>query len=96
MRPEFSVWEVASTTYKGAHFAVYPPDLITKPVLSCCPPEGVVVDPFMGSGTTGEVAKINHRKYIGFELNPEYARLAEQRIASVSVASLGKFLDTVA
>jgi len=84
---------IASTTYKGAHFAVYPPDLITKPVLSCCPVDGIVVDPFMGSGTTGEVAKANQRKYVGFELNPEYAALAQQRIASVSGASLGKFLD---
>jgi site-specific DNA-methyltransferase (adenine-specific) len=93
MRPEFSVWEVASTTYKGAHFAVYPPDLIVKPVLSCCPMDGIVVDPFMGSGTTGEVARANERKYIGFELNPEYARLAEQRISSVLSASLSEFFE---
>jgi site-specific DNA-methyltransferase (adenine-specific) len=93
-RPEFSVWNVASTTYKGAHFAVYPPDLITKPVLSCCPVDGIVVDPFMGSGTTGEVAKANQRNYIGFELNAEYAKLAQQRISPVSGGSLSKFLDS--
>ena len=72
-RPEFDTWNVPSVTYKGAHFAVYPPDLIEKPILSCCPEQGIVIDPFMGSGTTGEVAKLNNRRYIGLELNPEYA-----------------------
>mgnify|MGYP005731698835 FL=1 len=55
-RPEFDTWNVPSVTYKGAHFAVYPPELIEKPILSCCPEQGIVIDPFMGSGTTGEVA----------------------------------------
>ena len=84
MRPEFTVWEVPSTTYKGAHFAVYPPELIQKPILSCCPIGGIVVDPFMGSGTTGEVAKLNDRNYIGFELNEEYATLSQERIKRAS------------
>jgi len=82
-RPEFDTWNVPSVTYKGAHFAVYPPDLIEKPILSCCPEQGIVIDPFMGSGTTGEVAKLNNRKYIGLELNPEYAILANERISKV-------------
>ena len=74
-RPEFDTWDIPSVTYKGAHFAVYPPELIEKPILSCCPEQGIVIDPFMGSGTTGEVAKLNNRRYIGLELNPEYAIL---------------------
>ena len=82
-RPEFDTWNVPSVTYKGAHFAVYPPELIEKPILSCCPEQGIVVDPFMGSGTTGEVAKLNNRRYIGLELNPEYAILANERISKV-------------
>ena len=82
-RPEFDTWNVPSVTYKGAHFAVYPPELIEKPVLSCCPEQGIVIDPFMGSGTTGEVAKLNNRRYIGLELNPEYAILANERISKV-------------
>ena len=82
-RPEFDTWNVPSVTYKGAHFAVYPPELIEKPILSCCPEQGIVIDPFMGSGTTGEVAKLNNRKYIGVELNPEYAILANERISKV-------------
>jgi DNA modification methylase len=80
MRPEFTVWNVSSTTYNGAHFAVYPPDLIEKPIKTCCPDDGIVIDPFMGSGTTGEVAVNSNKKYIGFELNPDYAALAEKRI----------------
>ena len=82
-RPEFDTWSVPSVTYKGAHFAVYPPELIEKPILSCCPEQGIVIDPFMGSGTTGEVAKLNNRRYIGLELNPEYAILANERISKV-------------
>ena len=57
MRPEFDTWDIPSVTYKGAHFAVYPPELIEKPILSCCPEQGIVIDPFMGSGTTAMVAK---------------------------------------
>ena len=79
-RPEFTVWDVPATTYKGAHFAVYPPELIEKPILTTCPPGGIVLDPFMGSGTTGLVAASNNRHYIGCELNKEYAELAEKRI----------------
>ena len=82
-RPEFDTWDIPSVTYKGAHFAVYPPELIEKPILSCCPEQGIVIDPFMGSGTTGEVAKLNNRRYIGLELNPEYAILANERISKV-------------
>ena len=82
-RPEFDTWDIPSVTYKGAHFAVYPPELIEKPILSCCPEQGIVVDPFMGSGTTGEVAKLNNRRYIGLELNTEYAILANERISKV-------------
>jgi site-specific DNA-methyltransferase (adenine-specific) len=80
MRPTFTVWDVPSTTYKGAHFAVYPPELVKMPILSTCPEGGVVLDPFMGSGTTGVVAKQHNRNYIGCELNEEYAGLAQKRI----------------
>ncbi len=83
MRPEFDTWDIPSVTYKGAHFAVYPPELIEKPILSCCPEQGIVIDPFMGSGTTGEVAKLSNRRYIGVELNPEYVILANERISKV-------------
>jgi DNA modification methylase len=67
---------------------VYPPDLIERPILSTCPPNGIVIDPFMGSGTTAVVAKNNDRQYIGCELNSEYAELAEKRIKESVVSTL--------
>lgn len=53
-------------------------------ILAGCPKQGIVLDPFMGSGTTGAVAKGLNRQYIGIELNEEYCRLAEERIKKVS------------
>lgn len=67
-----SIWRVATSKFKGAHFATFPPELITPCILAGCPVDGWVLDPFMGSGTTGEVAVQNERNFIGFELNPEY------------------------
>ena len=90
-RPMFSVWDISGSSYKGAHFAVYPPELIERPILSTCPPNGIVIDPFMGSGTTAVVAKNNDRKYIGCELNSEYAELAEKRIKESVVSTLKEY-----
>jgi site-specific DNA-methyltransferase (adenine-specific) len=58
-----------------------PLELIDRMILASCPPDGLVFDPFMGSGTTAISAKRNKRNYVGFELNPEYCRIAEQRLA---------------
>ena len=80
-RPKFTVWDVSSKGYKGAHFAVYPQELVTDPILSSSPEGGVVLDPFMGSGTTALVAMANSRNFIGFEVNMEYQKLALERIA---------------
>ena len=91
-RPKFTVWDISTTSYKGSHFAVYPPELIEIPILSTCPPNGIVIDPFMGSGTTAVVAKNNERQYIGCELNPEYAELSEKRISESVVSSLKNFI----
>ena len=74
------VWSVSTNGYKGAHFAVYPPKLIEPCVLAGCPDGGTVLDPFSGSGTTGVVALNNQKKYIGIELNPEYATISHERI----------------
>jgi len=74
------VWTVATNGYKGAHFAVYPPKLIEPCILAGCPDGGIVLDPFSGSGTTGVVALNNQKKYIGIELNPEFAELSHKRI----------------
>jgi DNA modification methylase len=81
-RNKRSVWTVNLKPYGGAHFATYPPELITPCVLAGCPEGGMVFDPFTGSGTTGAVALKWGRKFIGCELNPEYVKLAETRIAN--------------
>jgi DNA modification methylase len=75
-----SVWTVNTKGYRGAHFAVYPETLIEPCVLAGCPVGGTVFDPFTGSGTTAVVALKNERNYIGTELNPEYVKIAENRI----------------
>jgi DNA modification methylase len=75
-----SVWTVNVKGYKGAHFATFPLDLITPCVLAGCPEGGTVLDPFTGSGTTAVAALTNRRNFVGCELNPDYAKLAEDRI----------------
>ena len=79
-RNKRSVWTVNTKPYKGSHFATYPPKLIEPCILAGCPKGGVVLDPFMGSGTTAFVALLNDRQYLGCELNPEYAELQKRRI----------------
>jgi len=81
-RNKRSVWTVTTKPYKEAHFATFPEDLILPCVLAGCPEKGVILDPFNGAGTTGVVAKKNNRDYIGIELNPEYIKIAEKRIAN--------------
>ena len=80
MRNKRAVWKVNTASFKDAHFAVYPPKLIEPCILAGCPDGGIVLDPFSGSGTTGVVALNNNKKYIGIELNPEFAELSHQRI----------------
>ena len=79
-RNKRSVWSVNVRPYKEAHFATFPTELITPCVLAGCPKDGTILDPFGGSGTTGQVAIENGRNAILLELNPEYVKLAEQRI----------------
>lgn len=75
-----SVWTVPTKPYTGAHFAVFPDSLITPCVQAGTKPGDIVLDPFFGSGTTGEVALRLGRQFIGFEINPEYIKLAEKRL----------------
>lgn len=79
-RNKRTVWSINTKPFKEAHFAVFPPDLIKPCILAGCPEGGVVIDPFIGSGTTGMVAKELNRNYIGIELNPTYSEMAEKRI----------------
>jgi len=91
-RNKRSVWTVNTKGYKGAHFAVYPEDLILPCVLAGCPKDGTVFDPFTGSGTTAVVALKHGRNYIGTELNPEYVKIAEDRIKESVPQTLSDFL----
>lgn len=76
-----SVWTVATRPYKGAHFATFPPALIEPCILAGSRPGDIVLDPFMGSGTTAAVALQHGRQYLGCELNPEYGPLQAERIS---------------
>ena len=76
------VWNINTKPFKGAHFAVFPEELIETPIKAGCPKGGVVMDIFSGAGTTGVVAKKLGREFIGIELNPEYMEMAEKRIAN--------------
>jgi DNA modification methylase len=90
VRNKRSVWTIPTKPFKEAHFAVFPPDLIEPCILAGCPAGGVVLDPFMGSGTTGMVAAMYQRNFIGFELNPEYCKMAEKRIANKVITKSAK------
>lgn len=82
-----SVWTVTTKPFKDAHFATYPEDLIVPCILAGCPEGGLVLDPFMGAGTTALVSKKLGRNYVGFELNEEYKKIAEKRLTK----TLGMF-----
>jgi DNA modification methylase len=75
-----SVWTIATAPYKGAHFATFPPELVQPCILAGCPAGGTVLDPFMGSGTVGQVAIETGRNWLGVELKPGYIELAWKRI----------------
>ena len=84
-RNRHSVWNVATKPYSGAHFAVFPTELIEPCILAGAPVGGIVLDPFMGSGTTAQVAQDLGRQYIGCELNPAYEKLQKKRTAQTSL-----------
>ena len=75
-----SVWSITNKPYKGAHFATYPPDLIEPCILAGSEKGDIILDPFMGSGTTAMVAKSLGRDYIGCELHEDYGNLIQKRV----------------
>lgn len=75
-----TVWDVNTQPYPGAHFATFPSNLVLPCVLSASKPNDIVLDPFLGSGTTASVASQHDRRFIGIELNPEYLDLAINRL----------------
>ena len=78
-RNKRDVWTINLKPDLSAHFAVFPEDLIKPCILAGCPRDGVVLDPFMGSGTTARMATMMNRNYIGFELNPEYVMIGQNK-----------------
>jgi len=80
-RNKRAVWTIGTGRFTGNHFAVFPEKLIETPIQAGSPENGIVLDPFMGSGTTAVVAKRLNRRFIGIELNSEYIRMAKQRVA---------------
>ena len=80
LRQPRSVWTIAPKPFHGAHFATFPPDLVRPCIKAGCPVGGTVLDPFFGAGTTGLVAAELGRNCMGIELNPEYARIAAERL----------------
>ena len=75
-----SVWSVTNKPYREAHFATYPPDLIEPCILAGSEKGDIILDPFMGSGTTAAVAKSLGRDYIGCELHEDYGNLIQKRV----------------
>ena len=90
-RRKRSVWNITKKGYRDAHFAVYPPDLIIPCIKAGSEKNDIILDPFMGSGTTAMVAKNLGRYYIGCELHEDYGNLIKNRIGEVR-GTLEKFL----
>ena len=87
-RNKRTVWSVPLSKSRDAHFAVFPEKLIEPCILAGCPEGGVVLDPFLGSGTTAVVALSNRRRFLGVELNPAYREIAQKRLTGISRALL--------
>lgn len=83
------VWAISNTSFKGAHFATFPPEIPRRAILAGSKSGGTVLDPFSGSGTTGVVAKATGRRYIGIDINAEYLRLSLETRLQNSVLDFG-------
>lgn len=75
-----SVWTINTEPFYGAHFATFPRELVTRCLLAGSKAGSLVLDPFFGSGTVGEICQQFGRRFVGIELNPEYAEIAERRL----------------
>lgn len=84
LRNRRSVWSINTEPFADAHFAVFPPALVSPCVLAGSDEGGLILDPFMGSGTVGVVARQLNRRFVGIEIKPQYAAMAKKRIAKVS------------
>lgn len=88
VRNKHSVWTINPKPFKGAHFAVIPPALVKICILAGCPEGGVVLDPFMGSGTVARVAHKLGRQYLGCDINPAYVDMARNSLQQMSLYEL--------
>jgi len=79
------VWDFATGKSKDAHFAIFPEELPRRAIISSCPPNGIVLDPFVGSGTTLRVAKDLGRKSIGIELQRNYLDIIKRRCKKINI-----------
>lgn len=86
-RNKRTVWSIPLGKFRGTHFAVFPEKLVEIPLLASTQKGDIVLDPFTGSGTTGVVALKNNRRFIGIELEPYYAEMAQKRIDDLSKQS---------
>ena len=80
-RNKRDIWTINTVSFRGEHYAAFPPKLAEICMIAGCPKGGIILDPFLGSGTVGFVALIQDRKYIGIELNEDYVNLAKKRIS---------------
>lgn len=85
LRNKRDIWHISTNSYRmDGHFAMFPEKLVEPCILAGSQEGGIILDPFFGSGTTGAVAKRLGRRFIGIDLNPDYCRMAQQRIDAVS------------
>lgn len=94
VRNKRDVWTISTQAVKEAHFATYPEELIKPCILAGSRKGGIVLDPFLGSGTTARVAISTNRKYLGIELNPQYIEIQKKRTDGVQMSIEGLFERT--
>ncbi|MDY0210213.1 MAG: site-specific DNA-methyltransferase [Acholeplasma sp.] len=85
LRNKRSIWSIPTKGIAESHFATYPDELVEIMIEAGCPKDGVILDPFVGSGTTALVAKRKGYKYIGFDINQEYLKIANKRLKKTPV-----------
>lgn len=89
------VWHINTKGFSGAHFAVMPEQLVERCIQAYCPPDGLVLDPFCGAGTIPAMAAKMGRRWLGFDINPDYCALSMERVAShQSLERLGVMCTT--
>jgi DNA modification methylase len=89
LRNRRSVWTVPTQPFHGQHFATFPSELVRPCIRAGCPESGVVLDPFMGAGTTALVALQENRSFVGIEMNPHYTEITEERLRRHGYSSEG-------